>query len=178
MRRRQRLKYPLSLKRDPLWAEEKEYLRKFRLYVRRRLPVQYIYSHNGKQFLEGHSQPLAQEKPDPQRDDTFDNFDRKKFVQVPTERFYDERLEHSFRVGGPLRSKSKVGVATEPVEESREEAKARDSPAHALTRRYQSIRGQLEPIPIRNRSLTSSNRTDVVRERRLTKISKGSAHTK
>lgn len=126
-------------------------------------------------------QPLNEEE----HDDTFDNFTKRKFVELPTNRFYDETLEHSFTVS---QEESRQRLRTDPAEPTRSPpilttddshlANSGSSPSIQLKKNFRSFiddkRQQLIG-PQRGRSLTSSLINNlVVRDRRFTKLSKGS----
>lgn len=102
----QKLKYPIRLRNDPEWHAEKIYRLKLKQYKAGRLKVEYFERANNQIYMEGRDIPMVQTQPlnEEDHDDTFDNFTRKKFVELPTSRFYDETLELSFGVGQVLKT--------------------------------------------------------------------------
>lgn len=56
------------------------------------------------------------EEANPERDDTFDNFNTRKFLDVPTDRFYNEQLEQEHYLRETKRKKARV--RTEHIDET------------------------------------------------------------
>lgn len=165
----------MKLSEDAEWQIEKRYILREKQYRQKKLKVQYFTnSHDGVIFFKNRAKPLHEEElPNPEgRDTTFDNFNMKKFNKLPTSRFYSEALEWVHDLRHQKGSSQPNIMITEKEEQPMKKPERLEKPTRALGKLI-SMAYPRQPFR-RNRSLTGSNYQQLIRQRLLTKFSKGS----